>query len=334
LVSSRRLLLILTIAGLSAGRADASLPPPESTRLPFTIDEAAALTVAPWEFVLEASVERSEPIIVYQASSCLWVTEMWLRPTKQIWGRISDSSFRVVTAAVREDSLSRAGCGFVPSLEEDASPPPEAGEKGIFLLSYGLGQIVENVPALMFTRCGFLPRQPDGSVRVCLLGLTYSYAYDDFVAALDRRVHALTIESASEMADTIVIGRLEAVGNWHVEQSNGVTRAGLRLTVDKMIRGKSGRNPLVLLPVATHPGNAHTVAQDITAGRLAGWMKTLSSRKVLVFARKEGETLVPVGIGLLEVSGRDVYLKEQRIEDGRVKRIYRPLSEVKAILNE
>jgi hypothetical protein len=164
--------------------------------------------------------------------------------------------------------------------------------------------------------------------------LTYSFPYDDFVSALDRRVDAISIESSSEQADTIVIGRLAAVGDWHVEKTDGVTRAGLALTVDKVIRGKIGRNTLLLLPVATEASDAHAVAQDILARWLAELMKKLSSKNVLVFAHKEGDSLVPVGIGLLEVSGQELYLKEQRMERGRVDWIRRSLSEVEGIIDE
>jgi hypothetical protein len=330
--SPRSLLLVLAVACLSAGRTGASWPPPESYRLPFTIEEAAALTVAPWEFVFEASVLSSEPIMLSQPHSCSWVTEMWLRPTKQIWGKISDGSLRAQTLYVREDSLPKVDCGVMHDSAEN--PPPEAGDEGIFLLSYHTEGFFDRVPALFSTRCGFLPRQSDGSVRVCLLGLTYSFPYDDFVSALRRRVDLISIENSSKEADTIVIGRLAAVGSWQVETTNAVTRAGLALTVDKVIRGKIGRNTTLLLPVATVASDAHTVAQDILARWLAEWMKKLSSKDVLVFARNEGDSLVPVGIGLLEVSGPEVCLKEQRFERRKVDRIRRSLTEMRTILED
>ena len=319
------LLLATCLIGLSvfdSTRVDAGLPEPESSRLPYTVDQSAAMLVARSNLIVEATVLDLKPIPVVQGMGCRWMSEIWLQPTRQLWGVIDDPKFKIITEGVSPDQEGDLppGCRVAHNSEEE--PPPAVGESGIFLLSTGSWQLVEgertlNLPSVSM---GFLPKRQDGNASVSIRTLRYMWPYEEIVSAIERRASSLSIESLMSLADAIFVG-------------TGTLRGALwTVDVENVYRGHVDDPFSILFPFDAIGSDPELATQAMLVSELAWRLQQRTGNRFLIFARKQGNSWLPVDHGVLTVVGGNRVQVQARLHEGKVGWSESILSDIEPIL--
>jgi hypothetical protein len=301
------LAVLMALYVFTAGRVSADFPTPESSRLPYTVDQAAALMVARSDLIVEATVLDLKPIQVVQGMGCRWMSEIWLQPTRQLWGLVDEQKFRIVTEGVppEQEKDLPSGCSVSHTSREES--PPVSGDRGTFLLSTGSWQIVEGARCLTVTSvsCGYLPQRADSNTSVCIHGLRYTWPYEEVVSAITRRASSLSIESLMGSADAVFVGKGElSVARWTVD-------------VENVYRGRVDDPFSILLPLQPPFGNGpQFVMQDMLVRQLAWWLEQRTGERFLVFANKQGDSWMPVPHGVWVIAAGGKVRLQTLLHDG------------------
>jgi hypothetical protein len=302
--------------------------PPSGAK--YSIEEAASLKLAYYDIAVEAVVEEVTPTPISTPTpngpgTCLWMTELTLRPLRSIWGEIADPSFMALT--YRLPTNFRPFDDECASAIEDDLPAPERGARGIFLLTGGhdAPQPFPNIPLLNHVRTGFLTKESDSVTVYMPDGTTPRWAYEEFLSALQEEAGTRTIARMSQEARCIILASLGSRESREVISGDGSPRqVRYPLKVESTYRGVIPDGRLFL---------------TVTSPRKTEWpvdrmIRRLHSKRVLIFGNcsNEGE-VVPVQGGVLYVDSEGrLSLPARKISRTAVDTDWKPLSEVEKIL--
>jgi hypothetical protein len=231
--------------------------------------------------VIDAVVENVVPTTVENtAGKCIWVSEIWIRPVRSLWGETSDSRLRVLTISLPEELQSAGppprGCAFTSG----DMPPPKAGRRGIFVLGgladgYKAATIVPGVPVLQSVEYEFLPLQEDGSITIHDNVGSHRLPYEDYSEAIDDEAHKLSIEGMSHEASFIALGTLGSFEERSVSREEPGSKHVIRypFRVKQVYRGSEPPSPIFITM------NTEPIARDAGGENAALVSWTRDSRK-------------------------------------------------------
>jgi hypothetical protein len=313
------------VAGASSGSA--SPPLPEHLRIPLTVEQAAALTMPRYEHIVEAIVESVQPITVERGQGCQWVTELELRPVRQLRGMVWDETFRALTMSVPDSLPPPRGCSIGHLSDEIALPKP--GARGLFLLVSGKSDLslIDNIPTLPSVSGMFWPITLDGIVNASLMGSSYSWPYEDLAAAFDQQAAKLTVEATSKDATVVLLGR---AGEYDQH-----LRFRFPLAVERVYRGKIAADTVFLnFEMGNEPEGQEGILQRTRNLMRMGEFRQILPARLLVFATEFGAIdITPAGLGFLPLDSQNmVSLPEGKIESGIAKAMTQSLAELEVLL--
>jgi hypothetical protein len=304
----------------------------DNAPIAFTLDQAAQLTFAEFDVIVEAIVISSSLVSIERDNHCIWVTQLQLRKEAEIKGQVTNEPFSVVTRSVTEIPEPR-GCG-VAQIDEN---PPAVGDRGLFLLvtdSNDHRALARNMPTLWSAKYNLLRKGTDGRLTRFLRGTPYQWPYQDFVAALHRQASELTIVEAIGRAPLIVIGHRDDGQPYSIryEGPDSVQWFDYPLQIDEVIRGSnlSRISFSFSMDDRQHPD----LAEGVTRGTLGRWLaarlKSSSRDRILVLGERLGnERLRPVGLGFVRIENEQVILPSVIVAVGSTTNATIPLAEVR-----
>jgi hypothetical protein len=323
--------LAFILAGIGSGAASGSAEPPlpDSLRIPFTVEQAAALTMPYYEHILEAILESVEPITIERGGTggCQWVTELQLRPARQLRGVVLDETFRALTMTLPDSLPPARGCSI--GQLSDEIPLPKPGARGLFLLVSGKStwQLVDSIPTLPSVVGNFWPITVDGMVNSRLMGFMYPWPYEELVASFEHQATQLTLEATSKASSVILLARA------------GVYDPRMRfrfpVDVERVYRGAIAADTVFLnFESGAEPPGAEGFVRRKRNGMLIERFKRIVPARLLVFATAfDAEDIIPAGFGFLSVDSLDlVSLPQGKIEGGVARAMTQSLVELEALL--